>query len=193
MRVPFGLPTPVPGPLDVDPYGDYGDDPLPEVQAAALEKFRAEAPAAYERLIAVDGDGNCLLDKSGEKHQIAFDENDVAKMRSGKNVVVMHNHPAGKTFSRGDLQHGGIVGPSRMIVVGLGNTYQLSPGASGWPSQQEAFDGYNKTREVAMKQLRKKYGYNEDYSRGKAKDDLDALTLELVAKERGLRYRRKVR
>lgn len=54
----------------------------------------------FESAIVFDSHGNVLLKKTGEKHAVGFDEDELKLM---KNAVVTHNHPSGVTFSPDDI------------------------------------------------------------------------------------------
>lgn len=54
-----------------------------------------------ERGIIIDGDGNILVDKLGEKHSVAFNKVEREKMPG---TILTHNHPSGGGFSGADLE-----------------------------------------------------------------------------------------
>jgi len=74
-----------------------------DMQLRRIEEFNERyADAKIEHCIAVDKEGNILLEKSGTKNYVNFTQADFDKMNV-KNMLFTHNHPSGSSFSGPDL------------------------------------------------------------------------------------------
>lgn len=57
-----------------------------------------------EYAMAVDGDGNILLQKKGEERSVGFTQREFQKLRNSDGTVLFHNHPSNSSLSGADLE-----------------------------------------------------------------------------------------
>jgi len=112
-----------------------------EIVRAKEEEIRKNR---FESAFAVDETGRVILDKRGRQFQIDFTQEEVARLRASRGVILTHNHPrgwdypaggplrAGSSFSDVDIQFACLVEATEVRVVSPTRRYFLRPAASGW-------------------------------------------------------------
>ena len=75
-------------------------DPSERLPVAIRDFERHQRAQPVESAMAVDRDGNVLLDKLGQRSQVEFTPEEMARIRGAE--VFTHNHPSGGSFSNAD-------------------------------------------------------------------------------------------
>lgn len=96
---------------------------------AAIEERIATAPV--EHAVVLDEHGALLVNKVGERREVAFTANEVTRMRGA--AVFIHNHPGGTSFSLPDILLAKRLNIQEMRVVTAEVLYVLRSPRAGWP------------------------------------------------------------
>ena len=126
------------------------------------------AGADHEYGVAVDGDGFVHRHVEGGRTSV--------QIWGGKGQMILHNHPSGGNFSKGDLVSIASGWEKGIVAVGSKSTYTLTKGRNfnakafikgvnkaKWPKEYD----YDKGAEWWLKKNQKTYGYT--YKRTKTK------------------------
>jgi len=97
---------------------------------AGIEERIATAPVEYA--VVLDERGTLLVNKVGERREVAFTADEVARMRGA--AVFIHNHPGGTSFSLPDILLAKRLNIREMRVVTDQMLYVLRPPQDGWPA-----------------------------------------------------------
>lgn len=90
--------------------------------------------AKIERGVALDVNGNQILSKVGTKNSIRFSLEESSRI-SNRNLIFIHNHPSGSSFSIDDILSAKYHNFKEISVVGSKYRYTISPKTPGkWPS-----------------------------------------------------------
>lgn len=96
----------------------------------AIEEQIATAPV--EHAVALDEAGTLLVGKKGERAEVSFTPEEVARMRGA--AVFTHNHPGGTSFSLPDILMAKRLNIGELRVVTEQALYILRPPPAGWPA-----------------------------------------------------------
>jgi hypothetical protein len=106
-----------------------GSSALAGVAASIEERIAA---ASVEHAVVLDEAGTLLVDKEGERTEVSFTPDEVARMRGA--AVFTHNHPGGTSFSLPDILIAKRLNIREMRVVTEQALYILRPPPVGWPA-----------------------------------------------------------
>ena len=154
-----------------------------------------------EHVAIWDKDGKLIDRQQGVATSVDFSDDVAKKMRGG---VLSHNHPTGRTFSRGDLEVAANYGLHEMRIVTPDHTYSITipKTVKGWdltedgkgPSSalDEGFKPtpgqlYNEAQWRSEEQATHNMIRNS-WSFAKASEDAKEKTVENFAKEAGWKY-----
>ena len=110
-RIDKGLPVDDLARLD-KPKAKRAVKPDPEAEAVArfnkgkdyvLKNGIENQAGSIEFAYAYDGDGNVLIQKKGIKSEVNFTADELKRLKSAKDVVFIHNHPASRSLSPQDF------------------------------------------------------------------------------------------
>jgi len=110
-----------------------GDKAVPSAlvrAVAAIEEKIATAPV--EHAVVLGEAGTLFVDKKGERTEVSFTPEEVARMRGA--AVFTHNHPEGSSFSLPDILMAKRLNIREMRVVTEQALYVLRPPPAGWPA-----------------------------------------------------------
>lgn len=134
-----------------------GTDETPDLSARDLDAVirshedEIVRSATAEKGIAVDLKGRTVVAKTGQARFIRWRQPEAERLRG---TVFTHNHPTGHSFPVGDPRRAGnslslddvLFGAkwsvAEMRAVSPGWRHSLTPGAGGWPAEQELRDAF---------------------------------------------------
>ena len=110
-----------------------------EQRAANLDQVEQRIAALdRENLVALDADGNIVLDRVGAVDHVQLTEQDIDQL-AGRGLTLTHNHPtAPVSFSIEDIAFAMRIDAAEMRAVTSRWTYSMSPGPTGWGSIDRA-------------------------------------------------------
>jgi hypothetical protein len=93
--------------------------------------------------IFVGRDGKVAFSKGGEEHLVNYTAAEIRSLKELDDLVMTHNHPSGRSFSREDLEFAAIVNLAEVRAIGrdsiTGRRYihRIPRPENGWPSKTE--------------------------------------------------------
>jgi hypothetical protein len=101
-----------------------------EIHLAKAEDVWAAGGTKREVGIVYDGDGKVVLDKTGKKSRVVFDQTEMARMKDNNFI---HNHPNDSSFSGPDIYVAAKHGLKSVVAVGEDYIYIATPKGGKWP------------------------------------------------------------